>query len=72
MARTPQRVAEVNTRGMVSAEVWVWVVSRKAILVTRKHTERLRLCGWCSCRATWMSIIYKVMNNDILEDNLIQ
>ena len=72
MARTPQRVAEVNTRGMVSAEVWLWVVSRKAILVTRTHTERLRLCGWCSCRATWMSIIYKVMNNDILQDNLIQ
>ena len=72
IARTPQRVAEVNTRGMVSAELWVWVVTRKMILVTRTHTERLRLCGWWSCRATWMSIIYKVMNNDIRGDNLIE
>jgi hypothetical protein len=43
MARTPQRVAEVNTRGMVRAEVWVWVATRKVILVTRESTERLRL-----------------------------
>lgn len=68
MARTPQRVAEVSTRGMVREEVWVWVESRKAILVTSAHTDRLRMWGWWSCTATWMSIIYNVIKIALSEN----